>query len=66
MPRCGSAFWGSAAGLPSQMAKATAKVDMTAWPAPVIKLFLGELTTEAALPPPTIPTRRPGAVRFAR
>ena len=46
-PRCGSAFWGSAAGLPSQMSKATAKVDMTAWPAPVIKLYLGELTTEA-------------------
>ena len=31
------------------MAKATAKVDMSKWPGPVIKLFLGELTGEAAL-----------------
>jgi lipoprotein NlpI len=48
-----AALWldivGQRSRLPSQMAKATAKVDMTAWPAPVIKLYLGELTTEAAL-----------------
>ena len=46
-----AALWlgilGQRSGLPNQMAKATAKVDMTAWPAPVIKLYLGELTTEA-------------------
>jgi lipoprotein NlpI len=29
------------------MEKATAKVDMTAWPAPIVKLYLGELTGEA-------------------
>ena len=40
---------GQRSRLPNQMAKATAKVDMAAWPAPVIKLYLGELTTEAAL-----------------
>src|SRR5205814_9851642 len=40
---------GQRSRLPSQMAKATAKVDMAKWPGPVIKLFLGELTTEAAL-----------------
>jgi lipoprotein NlpI len=48
-----AALWldilGQRSRLPSQMAKATAKVDMAKWPAPVIKLFLGELTTEAAL-----------------
>jgi lipoprotein NlpI len=47
-----AALWldilGQRSRLPSQMAKATAKVDMAKWPAPVIKLFLGELTTEAA------------------
>src|SRR5205814_8200014 len=40
---------GQRSRLPSQMAKATATVDMAKWPAPVIKLFLGELTNEAAL-----------------
>jgi lipoprotein NlpI len=48
-----SALWldilGQRSRLPSQMAKATAKVDRGAWPAPIIKLFLGELTTEATL-----------------
>ena len=46
-----AALWlgilGQRSGLPGQMAKATAKIDMTAWPAPVIKLYLGELTIEA-------------------
>jgi tetratricopeptide (TPR) repeat protein len=48
-----AALWfgilGQRSKLPSPMAKATAKVDMAVWPAPVIKLFLGELTTDAAL-----------------
>jgi tetratricopeptide (TPR) repeat protein len=46
-----AALWlgilGQRSGLANPMAKATAKVDMTAWPAPVIKLFLGELMVEA-------------------
>ena len=41
-----AALWlgilGQRSRLAGQMAKATGKVDMTAWPAPVIKLFLGE------------------------
>jgi len=48
-----AALWlgilGQRSRLPNQMAKTTANVDMAAWPAPVIKLYLGELTTEAAL-----------------
>ena len=35
--------------LPSRLTDATARVDMTKWPAPVIRLYLGQLTAEAAL-----------------
>jgi len=35
--------------LPSQLAKAVPLIDMTKWPAPVIRLFLGQSTFEAAL-----------------
>jgi tetratricopeptide (TPR) repeat protein len=34
---------------PSQLADATAQLDMTKWPAPVIRMFLGETTPEATL-----------------
>jgi tetratricopeptide (TPR) repeat protein len=30
--------------IPSHLAQATSQVDMTKWPAPVVRLFLGELT----------------------
>jgi lipoprotein NlpI len=33
--------------LPSRLAEATAQIDMTKWPAPVIRLYLGQVTPEA-------------------
>jgi len=35
--------------LPSQLAEATEQIDMTKWPAPVIRLYLGQLTPETVL-----------------
>jgi lipoprotein NlpI len=35
--------------LPSKLAEATAQIDMTKWPAPVIRLYLGQMTPEAVL-----------------
>lgn len=35
--------------LPSRLAQATAQIDMTRWPAPVIRLFLGQTTPAAVL-----------------
>jgi lipoprotein NlpI len=35
--------------LPSRLAAATAQIDMTKWPAPVIRLYLGQMTPEAVL-----------------
>jgi lipoprotein NlpI len=35
--------------LPSRLAEATAQIDMTKWPAPVIRLYLGQMTSEAVL-----------------
>jgi lipoprotein NlpI len=35
--------------LPSQLAEATTQLDMAKWPAPVVRLFLGQLTLEAVL-----------------
>jgi lipoprotein NlpI len=35
--------------LPSRLAEATRAVDMTKWPAPVIRLYLGQSTPEAVL-----------------
>jgi lipoprotein NlpI len=35
--------------LPSQLAEASKQIDMTKWPAPVIRLYLGQLTAEAVL-----------------
>lgn len=35
--------------LQSRLAEATTRLDMTKWPAPVIRLFLGQLTAEAVL-----------------
>jgi tetratricopeptide (TPR) repeat protein len=34
---------------PSRLAGATAQLDMTKWPAPAVRLFLGEMTLEAVL-----------------
>jgi lipoprotein NlpI len=33
--------------LPSQLAEATTQLDMTVWPAPIVRLYLGQLTVEA-------------------
>ena len=35
--------------LPSQLAEATKQIDMTRWPAAIIRLYLGQLTPEAML-----------------
>ena len=36
-------------GLSGQLAEASNRIDMTQWPAPIIRLFLGQLTPEAVL-----------------
>jgi lipoprotein NlpI len=36
-------------GVPSRLSQAIAKLDMTAWPAPAVRLFLGQLTPAAVL-----------------
>jgi lipoprotein NlpI len=47
------ALWLEIAGrqsrLPSRLAEAAARLDMTRWPAPVIRLYLGQMTPEAVL-----------------
>jgi lipoprotein NlpI len=35
--------------LPSRLPQAIAQLDMTKWPAPIIRLFLGQMTAEAVL-----------------
>ena len=35
--------------LPSRLAQEVSRLDMTAWPAPIVRLFLGQLTPDAAL-----------------
>ena len=40
---------GARNGLPSRLAQTTSQLDMTAWPAPVIGLFLGQMTPAALL-----------------
>jgi lipoprotein NlpI len=35
--------------LPSRLADAAKQIDMTKWPAPVIRLYIGQLTPEAVL-----------------
>ena len=37
------------AGRPSSLQDATARIDMAAWPAPLIRLYLGQLTPDLAL-----------------
>jgi lipoprotein NlpI len=37
------------AGLPSRLAGAAARLDMTRWPAPIVKFYLGEITADALL-----------------
>jgi lipoprotein NlpI len=48
-----SALWldmaAKRSGLPSRLAEATAQIDMTKWPGPVIRLFLGQITPAAVL-----------------
>jgi lipoprotein NlpI len=36
--------------LPNCLSQLVSKVDMTKWPAPLVRLFMGELTPTAALP----------------
>ena len=36
-------------GLPGRLADAAKRIDMSKWPAPVIRLYLGQLTAEAVL-----------------
>jgi lipoprotein NlpI len=48
-----NALWvdivGQRNNIPSRLSQAIAKIDMTAWPAPVIRLFLGQSTSSAVL-----------------
>jgi tetratricopeptide (TPR) repeat protein len=48
-----AALWldiiGQRSGIQSRLSQATSTIDMTVWPAPVIRLFLGQLTPSAVL-----------------
>jgi len=48
-----SALWVDLVGrrnnVPSRLPQAISKIDMTVWPAPVIRMFLGQMTTVAVL-----------------
>jgi lipoprotein NlpI len=48
-----TALWadivGQRSNVPSRLSEATSKIDMTAWPAPIIRMFLGQMTPAAAL-----------------
>jgi lipoprotein NlpI len=47
--------------LPSRLPQTSSQLDMTAWPAPVVKLFLGQLTPSdllAAADDPNAPTKK--------
>jgi|SRR5579862_449787 len=48
-----AALWmnivGKRGNLPSRLAAATKQIDMTKWPAPIVRLYLGQLTAEAVL-----------------
>jgi lipoprotein NlpI len=35
--------------LPTRLSQATSEIDMTAWPAPIIRMFLGQITPAALL-----------------
>jgi len=35
--------------LPSKLAESTARIDMTKWPAPIIRLYLGQMTPDTVL-----------------
>jgi lipoprotein NlpI len=40
---------GKRSNLPSRLAEAATQIDMTKWPAPVIRLYLGQMTPESVL-----------------
>jgi tetratricopeptide (TPR) repeat protein len=40
---------GQRSNVPSHLAEGTATIDMTAWPAPVIRMFLGQMPPDAVL-----------------
>lgn len=40
---------GQRSGLPSRLPQAIATIDMTVWPAPIIRMFMGQLTPAAVL-----------------
>jgi lipoprotein NlpI len=48
-----NALWvdivGQRNNLPSRLPQTSSQVDMTTWPAPVVRLFMGQMTAEAAL-----------------
>jgi len=35
--------------VPGRLSEAITKIDMTTWPAPVIRMFLGQMTPDAVL-----------------
>ena len=48
-----TALWldlaGRRAGLTSRLPEAVDRIDMTKWPAPIIRMFLGQLTPDAVM-----------------
>ena len=46
---CSSDLMSKRSNLASRLSEAMAQIDMTAWPAPVVRLYLGQLTPEALL-----------------
>ena len=49
MARCGSISSGSATMSRAGLSQAISTIDMTKWPAPVIRMFLGQMTPAAVL-----------------
>jgi lipoprotein NlpI len=49
VPRSPVSCWIQRINVPSRLSQAISTIDMTAWPAPVIRMFLRQLTSAAVL-----------------
>jgi lipoprotein NlpI len=47
--RCRARRLGRRNNVPSRLSQAIANIDMTAWPAPVVRMFLGQMTPAGVL-----------------
>ena len=54
------------ASQPSRLKEGMSRLDMTKWPAPLVRLLVGELSTEEIFAAPPTPMPRPRKVKSAR